>query len=112
MIPMKFAGTWSVYLTQRSTEQQIVISVATKIRKVDVTYKDAPGAVYTLEKVTPGVAIMYLTKGVLLLDHNQPAQIVTAYDKLRKAEALEGQPVKECRQRMQFTFPSNQHLGR
>ena len=145
VIPVKVAGAWALYLTQRTTKQQSVLRVARMIRKVEASNRDAPGATFNLDKLmhtlgvsvmaiwlksvvfylrgegaavtlcraraeedieagysavrgtflpadvmTPGVAIMYLIQGALLWDQNQPAQLITAYDRMRRADKLAG----------------------
>jgi len=165
VIPVKLAGTWALYLTQRSTKLQNVIRLASRVKMVDI--KDAPGALYNLDRMvhtlglsvmatwlkivvermeghgtaaawcrvkagddieanyiivngtnlpadvmSPGVAAMYLIQGALLWNQNQPAQLISAYEKLRRSDALGGQAAQYCRQRMQFAFAANQHVGR
>ena len=57
---MKVAGTWALYLTQRSTKQQSVLRLARMIRKVEATNSDAPGAIFNLDKMIHafGVSVM------------------------------------------------------
>ena len=145
IIPVKLAGAWALYLTQRATKHQTVIRVTRKFRKIEASNRDAPGATFNLDRLihtlgvsvmaiwlksvvfylrgegaavtlcrsraeedieagysavrgtflpadvmTPGVAIMYLIQGALLWDQNQPAQLITAYDRMRRADKLAG----------------------
>ena len=166
LLPVNVAGTWSIYMTQKSTKQQSVIRIASSFRRVEADNKDAPGAAYNLDRVmhtmgvsamgwwlramihgmrgdglavnlgrdraeedivakygvigearltadvmTPGTVTMYLLQGLLLQDQNQVANVVTAYKTLQRAEALGGNQAKYCRQKMQFAFAANQHVG-
>jgi hypothetical protein len=145
VIPVKVAGTWALYLTQRSIKLQNVLRLAERVKPVGTTNKDAPGALFNLDRMihtlgvsvmaiwlkivvermaghgtaasmcrvkagddietnyiivdgtnlpadvmTPGVAAMYLIQGALLWNQNQPAQLITAYEKLRRSDALGG----------------------
>jgi hypothetical protein len=145
VIPLKIAGTWVLYLTQRSTKLQNVIRLDERAKVVGTINRDAPGALFNLDRMihtlgvsvmaiwlkivvermeghgtatawcrvkagddieatyiivdgtnlpadvmTPGVAVMYLIQGALLWNQNQPAQLISAYEKLRRSDALGG----------------------
>jgi hypothetical protein len=60
VLPVKVAGTWALYLTQRATKQQSVLRLTRRVRKVEATNSDAPGALFNLDKLmhTVGVSVM------------------------------------------------------
>jgi hypothetical protein len=60
IIPVKVAGAWALYLTQRATKHQTVIRVTRKFRKIEASNRDAPGATYNLDRLihTLGVSVM------------------------------------------------------
>ena len=60
VLPVKVAGTWALYLTQRSTKQQSVLRLARRVRKVEANNSDAPGALFNLDRLmhTLGVSVM------------------------------------------------------
>jgi hypothetical protein len=60
VIPVKVAWKWALYLTQRSTKLQNVIKVAERANMVGTTNRDAPGALYNLDRMihTLGVSVM------------------------------------------------------
>jgi hypothetical protein len=60
VIPVKVAGTWTLYLTQKSTRQQSVIKFARGIRKVEESNRDAPGAAFNMDRLihSMGLSVM------------------------------------------------------
>jgi hypothetical protein len=60
VLPVKVAGTWALYLTQRSTKQQSVLRHAIRVRKVEATNSVALGAIYILDRImhTLGGSVM------------------------------------------------------
>ena len=60
VIPVKVAGTWALYLTQKSTRQQSVIRFARGVRKVEESNRDAPGAAFNLDRLmhSMGISVM------------------------------------------------------
>jgi hypothetical protein len=54
---MRLAGSWSVYLTQRSTKKQSEIRVARKTRTLDATNRETQEAVLNLDKVLHNLGI-------------------------------------------------------
>ena len=79
---------------------------------VEAEYKVLGESRLTAGVMTPGTATMYLLQGLLLQDQNQLANVITAYKTLQRAGALGGNQATYCRQKMQFAFAANQHVGR
>ena len=57
VIPVKVAGTWTLYLTQKSTRQQSVIRFARSVRKMEESNRDAPGAAFNLERLMHSIGL-------------------------------------------------------
>jgi hypothetical protein len=51
VLPVKVAGTWALYLTQRATKQQSVLRLAIRVRKLEATNSVALGAIYNLDRI-------------------------------------------------------------
>jgi hypothetical protein len=51
VIPVKGVGKWALYMTKRSTKLQNVLRLARWVNMVDTTNRDAPGAVFNLDRM-------------------------------------------------------------
>ena len=70
VIPVKVAGTWTLYLTQKSTRQQSVIRFARSARKMEESNRDAPGAAFNLDRLmhSMGLSVMAIWLNSLCLN--------------------------------------------
>ena len=79
IIPVKLAGTWALYLTQRATKLQSVIIVTRRLGKVEESNRDAPGADFNFERLiqTLGVSVMAIwLKAMAYTMRDQGAAII------------------------------------
>ena len=57
---------------------------------IEAGYSADRGTLLPADIMTPGVAAMYLIQAALLWDQNQPVQLITAYENMRRADKLAG----------------------
>ena len=79
VLPVKLAGAWVLYLTQRSTKQQSSVRISANFRRLEKEERDIPRAAYNLDQLMHALgrnAMAYWLK--LLLQDSKGAVCPTA----------------------------------